>query len=155
MKMKKVNESNLELLHSALTQFVGEPIAQMSKFDASHYPSLIFQTHSGLTGTVASNYIGNMDIWIGENVVYEIEKELYDLLEYDKKEVGLIEFYNHLKTVDTNAFKSASKHFFDIVRSSTENIILNFDNVSLLGDTQIKETQIHYTENQKMKIHLN
>src|SRR3989304_5052850 len=118
MKMKKVNESNLELIHSALTQFVGEPIAQLSKFDEDHNPSVIFQTHSGLTGTVSSNYLGNMDIWIGETVVYEIEKELYDLLEYDKKKLGLIEFYNHLKLVDIVEFKDSSKHFYDIVKTS-------------------------------------
>jgi hypothetical protein len=152
--MKKVNDSNLELLHSALTQFVGEPITQMSKFEDDHYPTLIFQTHSGTTGLVSSNYVGNMDVWIGENVVYEIEKDLYELLEYDKKEIGLIEFYNHLKLVDTTAFKSTSKHFFNIVKTSTENIILNF-NLPLVGDTKIAETQIHYTENQKMKFHLN
>ena len=154
MKMKKVNESNLELIHSALTQFVGEPIAQLSKFDEDHNPSVIFQTHSGLTGTVSSNYLGNMDIWIGETVVYEIEKELYDLLEYDKKKLGLIEFYNHLKLVDIVEFKDSSKHFYDIVKTSTENIILNYD-LPLTGDTRIKETQIHYTSQQKMKIHLN
>jgi len=154
MKMKKVNEYNLELIHSALTQFVGEPIAKLSKFDEENQPSVVFETHSGLTGTVVQNYIGNMDVWIGENVVYEIEKELYDLLEYDKKKFGLIEFYNYLKTVDVSYFQNSSKHFFDIVKSSTENIILNYD-LPLEGDTQIKDVQVHYTSMQKMKIHLN
>lgn len=149
--MKKVNESNLQLLHSALTHFVGEPIAEMSKFEND---ILLFQTHSGTTGLVEPNYLGNMDIWIGEDVVYEIEKDLFDLLEYDKKEIGLIEFYNHLKTVDPGEFKNRSKDFFQIVKTSTENIILNY-NLPLVGETRIETTQIHYTTDQKIKINLN
>jgi hypothetical protein len=148
--MKKVNETNLQLLHSALTHFVGEPIIQMSRFD----DTLLFQTNSGSTGLVEPNYLGNMDIWIGETVVYEIEKDLFDLLEYDKKEIGLIEFYNHLKTVDSYEFKNESKDFFEIVKTSTENIILNY-NLPLVGDTTIAATQVHYTNDQKIKINLN
>ena len=149
--MKKVNSGNLQLLHSALTHFVGEPIMQMGKLEDA---SLMFQTATGVTGLVEPNYVGNMDIWIGEDVVYEIEKELYDLLEYDKKEIGLIEFYNYLKLVDKSEFKIRSKTFFEIVKTSTENIILNY-NLPLIGDTTIGETQIHYTDQQKMKINLN
>jgi hypothetical protein len=149
--MKKVNESNLQLLHSALTHFVGEPIAQMSKFEND---ILLFQTSSGTTGLVEPNQVGNLDILIGENVIYEIEKDLFDLLEYDKKEIGLITFYNYLKTVDTKGFKNRSKDFFKIVKTSTENIILNY-NLPIVGETQIETTQIHYTEDQKIKINLN
>jgi len=149
--MKKVNGGNLQLLHSALTHFVGEPISQMSKFNDA---SLLFQTDSGTTGLVEANDIGNMEIWIGENIVYEIERELFELLEYDKKEIGLIEFYNYLKGVDGSEFKNRSKQFFDIVKTSTENIILNY-NLPLVGDTTIGETQVHYTQQQKMKINLN
>lgn len=149
--MKKVNGGNLQLLHSALSHFVGEPISQMSKFNNA---SLMFQTDSGTTGLVEANSTGNMDIWIGENVIYEIEKDLFDLLEYDKKEIGLIEFYNYLKLVDGSEFKNRSKQFFNIVKTSTENIILNYD-LPLIGDTTIGETQVHYTQQQKMKINLN
>ncbi len=149
--MKKVNDSNLQLLHSALTHFVGEPIIQMNKFNDD---TLLFQTDSGVTGLVEPNFVGNMDIWIGENVVYEIEKSLYDLLEYDKNEIGLIEFYNYLKMVDPQEFKTESKNFYDIVKTSTENIILNY-NLPLVGDTTIQQTQVHYTEQQKIKINLN
>lgn len=150
--MKKVNDGNLQLLHSALTHFVGEPISQLSKFTDE---TLLFQTDSGITGMVEPNYVGNMDIWIGENVVYEIEKELFDLLELDKKEIGLIDFYNYVKLVDFSEFKSKSKQFFDIVKTSTENIILNYDLLHLVGDTTIKHTQLHYTKEQKIKINLN
>lgn len=149
--MKKVNDGNLELLHSALTHFVGEPIAQMSKFADD---SLLFQTHSGITGFVEPNNSGNMEISIGEDIVYEIEKNLYDLLELDKKEIGLIDFYNYLKLVDLTELKTKSKDFFDIVKISTENIILNY-NLPLVGDTTINSTQVHYTDDQKIKINLN
>ena len=150
--MKKVNKDNLQLLHSALTHFVGEPINQMSHFTDD---SVLFQTGSGVTGFVEPNYVGNMDIWIGENVVYEIEKDLYDLLEFDRKEIGIIDFYNHMKEVDPTEFKTMSREFFDIVRRTTENIILNFDHLPLVGDTVIADTQIHYTKETKIKINLN
>jgi hypothetical protein len=148
--MKKVNAANLQLMHSAMTHFVGEPIAKMDRFD----DTIMFQTSEGVTGIVEPNYVGNMDIWIGEEVVYEIEKDLFDLLESDKRGIGLIEFYNNLKEVDEDMFKEESRLFFYMVKTSTENIILNYD-LPLVGDTRIGETQIHYTEDQKMKINLN
>lgn len=150
--MKKVNDGNLQLMHSALTHFVGEPIAQMSKFTDE---TVLFQTDSGITGMVEPNQRGNMEIWVGENVVYEIEKELYDLLELDKKEIGLIDFYNEIKLVDFTEFQFRSKQFFDIVKKSTENIILNYDLLTMVGDTTIAHTQLHYTKEQKIKINLN
>jgi hypothetical protein len=116
--------------------------------------TILFQTHDGTTGMVEPNYVGNMDIWIGETVVYEIEKNLFDMLEYDRKEVGLIEFYNFVKTVDSSEFKGPSRIYYDIVKTSTENIILNY-NLPLVGSTTIDTTQIHYTENEKIKISLN
>ena len=149
--MKQVNPSNLQLIHSAITHFIGEPIAEMNKYD----DMLMFQTASGTTGLIESNYLGNMDIWIGETVVYEIERELFELLEYDRREIGLIEFYNFLKNVETDYFKEESKQFFDIVKTSTENIILNFD-LPIFGDTTINNTQVHYTHVYgKIKINLN
>jgi hypothetical protein len=148
--MKQVNPSNLELIHSCLTHFVKEPIININRFD----DILMFQTASGTVGLVESNYIGNMNIWIGENVVYEIERELFDLVEYDRSEMGIIEFYNFLKKLNQFELKTQSLQFFNIVKSSTENIILNYD-LPIVGDTMIEHTQIHYTSNSKLKINLN
>lgn len=149
--MERVNESNLYLIHSALTHFIGEPITHMQRFEDSY----VFNTARGLVGTVVSNYLGNMDIWIGDDVVYEIEKELYDLLEYESREYGLIEFYNELKRVDHRYMQAKSQDFFNIMKTSTENIILNYNNLELVGDAVINQMQIHYTKNSRIKINLN
>ena len=147
----KVDHKNLALIHSALTHFLGEPILDVSRFN----DSIVFQTALGTTGFMESNFIGNWDIWIGEEVVYEIEKELFDLIEYDRNpDGGLIELYNIMKEIDPAGMKFKSRSFFDIIKSSIENIILNH-NLPLTGDTKIGTTEIHYKDNQKIKISLN
>lgn len=151
--MKKLSE-NFQLLNSALTHFLGEHISQIDKFESDY---IMFQTLKGITGFIEPNFMGNMDIWIGDIVVYEIEKNLFDLLEYDKKTLGLIEFYNILKTTDISELSNKSYDFYIILKTSTEKIIINNNNsnIPLIGDTLIESIQIHYTEQQKIKINLN
>lgn len=147
-----VKKNNLELIHSAVTHFLGEPVIDLSRFE----DTIVFQTGRGTTGVVESNFVGNYDIWIGEEVVYEIEKELFDVIEQDKAEsqTSLIEFYNSLKTVNEEHFKYKSKTFFNIVKSSIENIILNH-NLPMVGDATIGSWLIHYTKNNRIKVNLN
>lgn len=142
--------SNLQLMHSALTQFVGIPIASINEIN----DILVFETCNGLNGFVDINYSGNMDVWVGEDVIYEIESELYDLIRFDRNNVSMMEFYEHLKMTDSAVFQTKSKQFFDIVKRSTENIIINQE-VPLIGEGIIGHVQIYYTRDKKIKIFLN
>ena len=149
----KVTLENLQLLHSALTHFVSEPVADVSRFEKS----ILFKTDSGRIGLVERNFFGNYNIMIGEDIVYEIERELYDIIEADRNErtsENFIDFYEMLKKEDTSFFQPQSIKFFDILKNSVENIILNY-NLPLEGEAIIGTYQIHYTNQSKIKINLN
>ena len=150
-QMVSMKPENMMLINSAITHFIGEPIADLSRFDKS----IVFQTAKGNTGFMEPNFSGNWDIWIGEEIVYEIENELFEVIEFDRNSSGgLIEFYNYLKNVNHDGLKFKSKAFFDIIKNSVENIILNHS-LPIEGDTKIGIFEIHYKKNNKIKISLN
>jgi hypothetical protein len=150
MKMK-VDKTNIQLLHSAVTHFIGEPVVDLSRFDES----VVFITGSGTTGFMEPNFEGNWDIWIGDEVVYEMERELFDILDFTRTDDGgLIEFYNYIKDFDPNSMKYKSRTFFEIIRSSVENIILNHD-IPITGNCVIGSVFVHYGKDKKFKINLN
>ena len=147
----KINVNNLEILHSAISFFIKEPIVSLDKTE----DLLIFQTASGIWGTVEkSSYDEFYGIWVGELLVYELESELYDILSIDRGTDGLIDFYNEIKEYNPIYLKEASKTFFSIVKKSSENIILN-QNLPLHGHTIIHETEVQYYDDKKVVIHLN
>lgn len=149
----KVTLENLQLLHSALTHFVSEAVADVSRFENS----ILFKTDSGRIGLVERNFFGNYNIIIGEDVVYEIEKELYEIIEADRNErtaKNFLEFYDMLKKENTSFYQPQSIKFFEILKNSVENIILNY-NLPLEGEAIVGSYQIHYTNQSKIKINLN
>lgn len=151
MKAMNVDKNNLMLINSAIAHFVGEPVSDISRFD----DSVVFQTLNGSMGFIEPNFVGNWDIWIGEEIVYEIEKELFELIEYDRSDSsGLIKFYDQLKEVDTSVMKYKSRTFFDIIKSSVENLLLNH-NLPINGGAKIGTFEVCYTNNKKFKINLN
>lgn len=149
----KVTLDNLNLLHSALTHFVSEPVSDVSRFE----DSIVFTTATGRFGYVERNFSGNFDIWVGDEVVYEIEERLLSLIEVEKsKPEGLIEFYELVKDEVPMSleYQPRSKEFFDIVKNSVENIIINH-NLPIVGDATIGIYQVHYTKDTRIKINLN
>ena len=147
----KINVNNLEVLHSAISFFIKEPIISLDKTE----DLFIFQTLSGVWGSVEQNmYNGNSDIWVGEILMYELENELFEILSMSRGSEGLISFYNIIKDYDSSDLKELSKQFFDVVKKSTENIILN-QNLPLHGHTIIEETEVQYYDDKKLIIHLN
>lgn len=151
MNDMNVDKNNLMLINSAITHFVGEPVSDISRFE----DSVVFQTHKGVMGFIEPNYVGNWDIWIGEEIVYEIEKELFDVIEYDRTDTGgLIKFYEELKGIDLTGMKYKSRMFFDIIKTSVENLLLNH-NLPIQGGAKIGSFEVCYTNNKKFKINLN
>ncbi len=146
----KINKENLKLIHSALTMFIGEPIDEIDRFD----DLWLFKTINGKNGMLEQNFVGNMDIWIGEEFIYEIEKKLFDIIEADKGEDSLIDLYKYMKTFNLENLQNKSKNFFEIMLDSLENIILNYE-IPLIGHIKIKHTELHYNEYHKIKIILN
>lgn len=146
----KVTMDNLNLLHSALTFFVKEPVKEYSKFE----DSIVFTTDSGKVGFVEKNFVGNLDVWIGDDVVYEIERELYELIDCDTRKDDLIGFYSELRKEQIDFFQERSKEFFRIVKDSIENIIVNHD-LPIQGCVTIGPNQVYYSKGCKIKVNLN
>jgi len=146
----KVTMDNLNLLHSAITYFVKEPVKDMSRFQES----IVFVTHSDRYGYIEQNPMGNYDVWIGEDVVYEIESELFDILDDHAKGLDLMGFYENLRIEDTSMFQQSSREFFQIVKGSIENILMNKD-LPLVGSARVGLEQLVYTKSGKFKINLN
>ena len=146
----RVNHSNLQLMHSCLTHFIGEPVKSM---DRGADDMIIFETEIGNKGFVEQNWRGSWDIWIGDNVVYEIENSLYEIVAVEKN-ASLIELYKIVRDMDTLDFQIKSKSFQAIMRASMENVILNM-NLPLEGDIRIGNQQVWYRKGRKVAVHLN
>ena len=147
----KIGQDDLRLIHSAITHFIGEAVVDVNVVKDSY----VFTTHFGRMGMIEPNYLDNYDIWMGDEIIYVIEKDLFDIIMYERNFTGgLIEFYDKLKKVDNHSFQEKSKVFFDIMKTSIENIILNFD-LPLTGRTMVGTVQVHYTPNNKIRINLN
>ena len=148
--MRDIQQEQNTLVKTALQLFVGDPITSVSKFDGS----LVFKTKSGLAGLVEQNAIGEWDIWVGETVVYEIEDDIFSVMEHKGNDESLFELYDYVKTVDYNSLKDKSKVFLDIVRRAIEKLLIN----SLLpieGSAQVGNDQVIYKNKVKIRINLN
>jgi hypothetical protein len=141
---------NLNLMHSAITYFIKEPVKELSKFKES----FVFTTDSGRFGYIDKNHNGNYDVWIGDDIVYEIESDLFDMIEYEGRGTDLMGFYENMKKEDLGTFQQKSKEFFNIVMSSVENILLNND-LPIVGSATIGKTQLFYTKCCKITVNLN
>jgi len=138
---------DLTLTHSAITTFIGEPVVELNRFDNS----IVFVTASGNTGFVEPNdFTGDWNVWVGEELVYEIEGPLFEVLEYEDKGRRLVEMYNYMKTIDPETMKFRSKSFFEIVKSTVEKTLLE-GYVPIDGETVIGSTELHFIDPNKAK----
>lgn len=151
--MMKINKDNLQLIHSALTAFVGEPIIEASSGEDD---VLYFVTYNGNEGRMEKNIVtGNWDIYIGDEVVYEMEDEIVHVMDQEEKGINLIKIYNYMRyDINWKNLKFKSRKFMQIVFSAIEKQIV-FGNFPLQGSIVIDENWIVYTKGMKFNIILN
>jgi hypothetical protein len=147
--MKEVEEPH-SLVKTALRLFVGDVISDVSKFD----DVLVFRTENGLSGMVEKNQIGEWEIWIGEDVIYSIEEDIFSIMDHDGGDESLFKLYKDIKVIDRYELKDKSKLFLDIVKQAVENLLLN-SRLPLVGSTNIGSTQVIYKKEVKIRINLN
>jgi hypothetical protein len=145
--MKKVNPGDLRLIHSALTHFVGGMISSIDE-------NFRFETIDGGLGRVAANRSGDYDVYIGDELVYTIEGEFFDIINYDEKKDQLIELYERMCALKPETLKYMTRVFYYKVRTSMEDIILNM-NLPLEGQAVIGNYQVFYSPDHKLKVNLN
>lgn len=149
--MKEVKKDQNTLVKTALQLFVGNPIKVVSKFDGS----IVFTTDKGVSGLVEKNLTGECwDIWVGEEVIYEIEDDILSIMEHNGNDESLFDLYNYVKTVDYNSLKDKSKLFLDIVKNSIENLLLNHL-MPIEGEAQVGNEEVIYKNKVKIRINLN
>lgn len=136
------------MLKTAIEMFLGERLLLIEDGD-----DVSFVTATGHEGIVAPNFVGNLDIWIGEEVVYEMEVELAPILEHSDDH-QLFDLYEYIRSVDRGSLKYKSQVFLDVVSRSVENILLNV-NLPLDGQAVIGCNEVIYVNSQKFLISLN
>ena len=141
---------NNNFLIVALQLFLGEGVEIAEKHEDE---TVSFITSRGDAGFMGPNFTGNWDIWIGEEVVYEVESDLYEIIQHQKDE-NLIQLYDYIRNIDRSNLKYKSKRFLEVVQMATENVILNFT-LPLKGQVKIGEQEVIYKNNKRIKINLN
>lgn len=143
-------QPNNNFLIVALQLFLGETVIGAEKHEDE---TVSFMTSRGDSGYMGPNYTGNWDIWIGDEVVYEVEGDLYEIIQHQKDE-NLIELYEYIRGIDSAALKFKSKRFLEVVQTATENVILNYT-LPLQGQVKIGDQEVIYKNKKKIKINLN
>ena len=125
--MKKDELITMSLLSSALSIFVDEPVLHVEGGSGEEEGEYAFLTYSRTgepkEGFIEHNFLGNYNIWLEGKLAYEVEGELFDLL--NEKRKGLISFYSKLKKINYEKLKSKSQMFVGIVLDQAENLIAN------------------------------
>lgn len=143
-------EQGNSFLKIALQLFLGELILDVCKNEDE---TVTFVTAAGSFGFMGPNYLGNWDIWIGEEIVYEIEQDLYEIIQHEKDE-NIIALYGYIRNVEPAQLKYKSKKFLEVVQMATENLILNYT-LPLKGQVKIGYQEVIYKNGKKAKIQLN
>lgn len=141
--------NNIGMYKTAIELFLGEPLVEMVQDD----DAIGFMTITGNLGSMEMNeYSGNWDIWIGEEVVYEVEPELVPLMDHTN-DCQLFDLYEYTKSLDCD-LKYKSRRFLTIVQNSIEKLLLN-GNLPLTGRSTIGTYEVIYTDSRKFLISLN
>lgn len=144
--------NNINMFKTAIELFLGEPLLDVVQDENEE--AIGFLTRTGAAGSMEINtYSGNWDIWIGEEVVYEVEQELAPLLRHtnDKE---MFDLYAYAKSIDAEMLKYKSRRFLNIVQQSIEKLLIN-GHLPLVGTTVIGSYEVIYTNNRKFLISLN
>lgn len=134
---------------TALELFLGEVVTDVE----TDVDDIKFETYSGFSGTLCQNAVGNWDIWIGEEVIYEIESEVFLLVEHNNDK-ELFELYEYVKELDINLLKHKSKLFVNIIQKSIQKLLLSCT-LPIEGRTVIDSTEVIYTDKRKFLLCLN
>jgi hypothetical protein len=114
--MKKLNG----LTAVALTYFLGELVIDIIMQSDG---TIIFYTVTGITGFVEYDLDGNAFIYIGEEAIYEIEHELFEIFYMDIRN-DIFKLYEYIEEIrQYSNFKHKSKMFSRIVLDTLNKII--------------------------------
>ena len=152
MKSMRVNRNSVRLLHSALTHFIGKPILETQDCDDMIY----FEAAGGSKGYIEKNFNGSWSIWEGDDLIYDIEPELFDLINLYNDESTVIDLYNDLlRNIVPSDLKKKSRVFFNTMKDSLEKILLFTEDSELEGETMVGVEKIIYHNGFKIKINQN
>ncbi len=106
-----------DLMYSALDHFL-----------ETDTPVLIFREEMGISfetvlgrqGLIVPNEMGNWDIFLDNNKIYEIEKEVYSIITHEGNSPPIDEYMNKLKNLSNFSIKEKSKKFVNMTKSGIE-----------------------------------
>lgn len=137
------------MCRTALELFLGDMVVDVEEVDGEIH----FETFRGFRGCVVENYNGNLDIWVGEEVVYEMEAEIVPIIE-ETRDNQLFDLYEYIRGINPLALKYKSKMFVDIVQDSIKKLLIK-GTLPVEGRTIIDSMEVIYTKTRKLLIMLN
>lgn len=147
--MRMIQNDKPNLMRTAIELFLGEHIDDITVAEES----VVFTTMTGATGIMEPNFLGNFDIWIGEEVIYEIEHDLFKIMLH-KDDKDIFSLYDYLRAINIMELKHKSKLFLYIVKTSVERLLLH-NKLDIEGRTIIGTTEVIYHNGKKLTIMLN
>ena len=115
------NSFQKNILVPLLEHFVGNHVFGVKMEE----DSVIFKTEIGTQGLISKNTNGDWDIIIRNEVIYEVEDELFGALMPSKGRVQLDEYYEKLNALLTGNLKYRSKVLVIHIVKTLEYFILN------------------------------
>jgi hypothetical protein len=106
-----------DLMYSALDYFLGSDTpVRIFRDDLG----ISFETALGNQGLVIPNELGDWDIFINDNKVYEIENEVYTIITHEGNSPSIDEYMTKLKTLSESSLKEKSRAFVNMTKSGIE-----------------------------------
>ncbi len=121
------NPEKDNLLNSALSVFIDDYVYQVNK--SEYGEEMAFVTAMGQEGFVEPSWNGNYNIWVQEELVYEVEGELFDLIKAysNKGKMQIVNFYEKISKMNPKYLKERSQAFITIMLYQLEKILLHPD----------------------------
>ena len=140
-----------DILTPVIEFFVGSDVIELERKE----DHVEFITSWGYEGQLIKNVFGNWDIKIGDEVVYEIEEELYSILVPANKQRPAASYYSELKHLrESKELKHRSISLVNQIIFSLEFLILNA-NVILENPVEVSPFYIFNVDDKKFIIGLN
>jgi hypothetical protein len=106
-----------DLMYSALDHFLGSdsPVRIFR-----NEMGISFETALGNYGLVVPNQDGNWEVFLNDDMIYEIENEVYSIITHEGNAPSIDDYMDKLRGLSSADLKDKSKKFVEMTRSGIE-----------------------------------
>jgi hypothetical protein len=133
-------EIHTDLMYSALDYFIEHDKAVRIFRDNL---GISFETELGNHGLVIPNLSGDWDVFLEDQKVYEIEKEVYSVITHRENSIPIEDYIKKLREVLNLRIKDKSRSFVETTISAIEIMVIH-GRISLKNDFKFGPLFIYY-----------